>query len=139
PCTAPRTSEPGCSGCATSSTGWAPNWTNATKPGACACSSRPPGASWTSSTPTGGERGSQDVAGAVLGRLRVAGDHLLHLRHHFSDLAGRRPGERQPVGQQLLQLLPAQRQPLVGGQPVQQVVVLDPLLPHRQGDRHRVL
>ena len=59
--------------------------------------------------------------------------------HDRGDLGGRRPGEPQRVGEQAVEQPGRQAQPLVGGQPGDQVVLGLPLLPHGQRHRHRVL
>ena len=52
-----------------------------------------------------------------------AGDDLLDAAYDGGDLVARRTGERERVGHQRVELRPGQAEPLVGGEPVEQVVV----------------
>src|SRR5581483_3434624 len=81
---------------------------------------------------------SEDRAGSVLGGLRVPRGDLLHLPDDLGHLGARGAGEREPVREQRVQPRPVQRDPLVGGQPVQQRV-LPGALAHGERGRHRVL
>ena len=76
--------------------------------------------------------------GRVLGGVRVAAHQLVDHGGHLVDLVAGRAGERLLVGQRGIQRRAVQRQPLVGGQPVQQVR-FGAAFPHRQRRRHRVL
>ena len=68
----------------------------------------------------------------------MAGDQRLRTGDHRIDLVGGGTGERGAVGQRLLQRRAVERQPLIGGETIEQVG-LATLLAHRQRHGHRVL